>query len=201
MARTASPAEPAAAAPAATDGGPLAPGALAPGALAPGFEQRPVFGLPVVVPPPAPLALCFVRHLGSPVARDALARLQARFADFDRLGVRLVAVSQTDLRGAQDFVPRHHLLPALLVDDGTLHDAYGVAALGALASTLSRLRPGAVRQALGSLQHGVGRPAAVDRLPAEFLIGRDGRIGHARYGRGLHELPDLDALLSAARTR
>lgn len=175
------------------------------GDIAPAFTASPIFGLPQAVPP-APggraVALCFVRPLASPFTRAAMAAVQARYADFDRLGVPLYVLTQTDLTEARDFVPRHHVLAPVVVDgDGSLRDRYRVGRDGGLARSLTSLAsPAALRRALDALQHGHGRPhSQVTQLGAEFLVAPDGRLAHAHYGRTIFDLPDLDALLECAR--
>ena len=100
------------------------------GDTAPAFSARPIFGYPVEIPQgltDGPIVLCFVPFLGSPFARRTLAMLQERYADFDRRGIRIVAITQTDLTAARDFVPRFHLLYPLITDpDGTLQSLFAI---------------------------------------------------------------------------
>ena len=87
--------------------------------LAPDFEAKPVFGKRLLLQKEAqtrPLVLVFVPGLASPVARNHLASLQSRVADFDLAGVGLYALTPSTLVSAQDFVPRHHLLFPLIAD-------------------------------------------------------------------------------------
>lgn len=174
------------------------------GDVAPAFVARPVFGLEFEVPPPEggrPVVLCFVRHFASPFAREAMARIQARYPDFDRAGVPLLVITRTGLTEARDFVPRHHVLAPVMVDpDGELHNRYGVGQDRLLRGTLrSAADPTVLRAAMEAVQHGHGRPhPLVTQLPAQFVVAPGGRVAHAHLGRGIFEQPDLDALLECA---
>ena len=81
------------------------------GDIAPALVGQPVFGLPVELGAKQrhPVAVCFVRHLGSPFCRAALAQLQARYAEFDVVGAEGLSYGQ----GRVDGDPRQ--LPAWFV--------------------------------------------------------------------------------------
>lgn len=166
---------------------------------APPFEARPVSGLPVVCPPASGLlVLCFVRHLGSPFARQTLAELQGRFADFDRAGARVVAISHCGLTTARDFVPRHHLLFPLVADvDGALHKRFGLGHDRWFIQTMKGVARIPWRRTVRALRQGVGATGGpIRQLSAEFVVGRDGRLAHASYACHVFAGPDLDALLA-----
>lgn len=168
------------------------------GDRAPPFSLQPVFGRPVRVPEEGDgrsLVLCFVRPLWSPWARAALARLQESFADFDRAGARLVAVTPSSRAVALDFVPRYHVLFPVVVDrEGELCERYRVGRDRWLAGTVRALVGGEFRRVPHVLGFGVGRPeGALRRLPAEFVV-RNGRLAYVRYARSITALPDVEAL-------
>jgi peroxiredoxin len=176
---------------------------LTAGETAPAFDKQPVFGLPVQVPPRRyPQIVCFVRGLSSPMAREALTVLQQAWPRFDVEGFGVLAVTSSRLRPAQDYVPRHHLLFPLVVDpDHELFGRFGVGGDKALVGTLRGLAMGGARRAVRALRHGHG---ALERgqlqLPAEFVIAPDGKLLYARYGEAVTDLPDVEALLAAARS-
>jgi peroxiredoxin len=184
---------------------PISSGAhLQVGDLAPVFEERPVFGLPIQVPSGRQTqVLVFIRHLGDPFARKALAEMLERYADFDRAGVQLVAITQTELTAARDFVPRNHVLCPVVTDpEGSLQSQYGIRSdrflLGSLKGTLS----GSPARLFGAINYGHGKKAGPSRqLPAEFVIDGEGRILHLRYATSITEGPQLDDLLRAATQR
>ena len=176
---------------------------LTAGQTAPRFERQPVFGLPVALPPSRyPQVVCFVRGLSSPFSREALALLQEHWARFDVEGFGVLAVTSSKLRPAQDFVPRHHLLFPLVVDpELELFKAFQVGGDKALVGTLRGLAGGGARRALKALRHGHG---ALERgqlqLPAEFVVAPDGQLLYAHYGKAVTDLPEVEALLEAARS-
>jgi peroxiredoxin len=171
------------------------------GDLAPPFEQRPVFGLPVTVPTSGhPLVLLFVRHLGDPFARQALAEVQKRYADFDRLGIKMAAITQTELTTARDFVPRYHVLCPVVTDpEGQLHKSYGIGCDRFLVGSLKGLVQGSPGRLAAALNLGHGKLAGPARqLTAEFVIDRAGRIAAARYAESITDGPHLNDLLKVA---
>lgn len=177
---------------------------LSAGDLAPAFQLRPLFGLPVVVPPPAggrPIVLCFVRDFASPFGRASMAAIQSRYPDFDRQGIPLVVLTRTELVRARDFVPRMHTLAPVIVDtDGGIFAAYQVGTDRWLLGTLAGLlRPDGPPRLLSALGHGQGGPhPRLRELGASFVVRPDGRLALARYDRSILDLPDLDALLACA---
>ena len=177
-------------------------GPLSAGSPAPEFERKPVFGLPVRVPDGAKtLVLLFIRHLGDPFARQTLAEVQDRYADFDRLGIKLVAITQTELVTAQDFVPRYHVLCPVITDpEGTLQAQYGIGRDGMLTGTLRGLIGTDLKRIKNALGQGHGRKAGSSRqLSAEFVIEPGGQLVYANYGQSITDGPDLDELLRIAR--
>ena len=176
-------------------------GDLQTGDPAPTFEERPVFGLPVRVPTEGrPLVLVFIRHLGDPFARQTLSEIQGRYADFDRAGVLIAAVTQTDLDTARDVVPRYHVLcPVVTAPEGALQALYGIRSDRLLLGSLKGLVSGSPSRLLAALQHGHGKKAGPSRqLPAEFVIDRAGQIAHLRYSTSITDGPHLDDLLRIA---
>ncbi|MED5371095.1 MAG: redoxin domain-containing protein [Myxococcota bacterium] len=165
----------------------------------PSVERQPVFGLPVRLPDPERTQLVvFVRSLSSPLTREALFQLQARHGDFDVEGVQVVAISDSDLELARDFVPRHHLLYPLITDpEQALFEAWGVGGAKPLSGRLRGLGVASIRGAVRALRHGHGPIERRQlRLPAQLVL-KGGRVVHAHYGAHVGELPDLDALLAA----
>lgn len=161
-----------------------------------------MFGLPLRVPEDAaqgPLAVCFVRALGSPLGRLALRELQDAWAELDRRGVRLVAVTPSSLAEARDFVPRYHLLAPLVVDpDRAIAAAWGVRDDAGLADTRATLSPALARRLVHALPLGAGPPRGPHLArAAAFLVGRDGRLAFVSYARSALEGIDLGGLLAA----
>jgi peroxiredoxin len=174
------------------------------GEAAPHFSEKPLFGKTITIPDSlskGPLVVHFVRHLSCPFAREALAQVQDRYADFDRVGIQVLAISQSDRTLAFDFVPRHHLLFPLVVDEGgRLRDAWSVGSDAFLLGTLKgQLRQAARTQTLRAFRHGRGLGLGQElQLGADFVIDRGGQVVHAAYHGSISDVPDLDTLLAVA---
>lgn len=170
------------------------------GRAVPPVLLRPVFGLPLALPDDARgglVALCFVGPLATAPARAALHEIQLCFAAFDRIGVRIVAISPAPLALARDFVPRHHLLFPLVVQGAAeLEAAWGAPPCPGLRGILAGADSAALRRGLRAASQGGGWRGA--RPCAELLIGRDGRIAHAHRASAVLAGPDLAGLQRAA---
>lgn len=173
---------------------------LAPGSPVPQTLLQPVSGLPLTLPEACaqgPVLLCFAGPLRTALARQTLAEVQASFATFDRLGVRVVAVSAADLRLARDYVPRHHLLFPLVVEGASeLERAWDVGGEGRSSSFLADLSGETLRRGLRAAKRGGGWRGA--RPCVAYLLGREGRIVLCQLGASALRGPDLEALLAAA---
>lgn len=177
---------------------------LQPGEATPTIHARPVFGLPVCLPDDlrrGPVALAFVGPLESPLAREALDELQARWAELDLLGVRLVAISPTTTALAQDYVTRHQLLFPLVLDpERGLAWSFGVADDLAVGAAVGSMGPGRVRRVIRALgRGGLARRAPFGARVALVLLGRDGRVRWTSQAESPVDGPDLAGLLAAVR--
>lgn len=174
------------------------------GEIAPPLLAQPVFGLPVdlgALSAKQPVVLLFVRHLGSPAARAALALAQDRMPEFDRAGISLIAVTPSSLTLARDFVPRFHLLFPLVCDpDGSISRTWGVGEpQGRLGIYKALLGFWAMPQFLGYGQGPVDGP--ITYIPASFVVQVGGRLALSAPGRSVASQPDLSGLLEAACSR
>lgn len=176
---------------------------LSVGDVAPALSVKPVFGQHWDLAERIrkyPAVVVFVRYLDDVPARESLASLQQFFRDFDVHGISVLAVTRSSLDTAWDFVPRYHVLYPVACDaDGALFRAWGVEEGGA-AQRLRLVGVNGVRGLAHSLRYGVPK---VDfygtQLPAEFVVGTDGRVAYARYGRSISERADLPRLIDAAQ--
>jgi peroxiredoxin len=174
---------------------------LSVGDIAPPLVAQPVFGLPVVLGAKQrhPVAVCFVRHLGSPFCRVALAQLQARYAEFDVVGAQVLVITPSPFEVATDFVPRHQLLFPVICDPDHVHfETWGVGLDRSLLGTVKTLALGGLPELAEGLKHGQGRVDGDPRqLPAWFVVGPGGRLRFVRLGASVTEGPPIDALLEA----
>ncbi len=172
---------------------------LSVGDLAPAFTVQPVFGLPVKTGG-RPLAVLFLRSLSGSLARAAIVEATKALPRIEAAGGAMVAFTRCDLTLARDLVPRNHVLfPVVVEPDGARFEAWGVGRDKGLArSIVSLVRPSTLQTLSAALQLGRARPeGGVDQLFAEFLVGADGRVRYARYGRTIFDLPDAEALCAA----
>lgn len=169
---------------------------------APDFKSKPVFGKMLSLQEEAkqrPVVLVFVPGLSSPIARNVLAALQARVADFDLAGVGLYALTPSTLTSAQDFVPRHHLLFPLIADsDRSIHRLFGVGRLGPKQAARS-LQPESLKQGVSALRQGAGfQIRGTIRSTSAFVVSRGGHLAHIHCGRSLFDSLPVDELLRKA---
>jgi peroxiredoxin len=177
--------------------------ALLIGELAPTFVRRPVFGLEIdtgAITTARPLALVFLRHAGSPVARETAMKLNTAWPEIERLGVSLLAVTEGSSRSVRDFVPRFHLLfPVVHDDTGTLYSGFGVGLDRGLFGTLS-CAPASVTRYLRACRatHGAFEGPRT-RLQAAFVIAKGGRIAWSWHARTTADIVEPHGVLRALR--
>lgn len=168
------------------------------GDSAPPFTLQPVFGLPVALHE-GTTVIAFLRPLTGSTARTAIETLTEAWPRLDAEGIKLLAVTRTDLTFARDFVPRHHVLFPVYVDEsGEVCRAYGVQSDKGLVKTLLGLRP----RHLSALSVAVGNGRQLDTLPSSdlpaYVVVRDGRVVYASYGSSALDQPEIEELWRAA---
>lgn len=177
------------------------------GDRAPEFNARPVFGYDVDVAAltaDKPLALCFMQHSNSPLARQAAAQLQEAYREFDLADIHLVAVTPTNLKVARDFVPRFHLLFRIIADpELALFERYQVGRAGKR-DALKNLKPSLLVETARHLQQGFGPEAlsfegTSNQLPAQFVIAPGGSLVYVNYGRSITDPIDVEAIIAAGK--
>jgi peroxiredoxin len=173
------------------------------GQTAPPFSAKPVFGYRVELPESVnekPMVLCFFPSLESAVSRESVAKMQERFADFDRLGVKVVGITPSSLRSTQDFAPRYHVLFPLISDENSdIATKFGVEKLSR-SSIISSLTPNGLASGVNALSFGTGLPkTGMLQASAEFVIAKGGEIAYARIGTSLWDSIEIDPLLEAVK--
>jgi peroxiredoxin len=126
--------------------------------------------------------------------------LQTAYPSFDLHGIQVLAITPASMDIANDYVPRFHILfPVVCDPEFDLFTLYGVDKGGA-AGALKMLRPDRLVANLRALRHGVRSVEGIEtQLPAFFVVAPGGRLAYAQYGKSISDLPDVDALLEAAR--
>lgn len=156
---------------------------------APDFEREAVDGTTVRLADyrGRPLLLSFFRYVTCPVCNlrvQQLAQQHQRFSE----RIDVVAVFESPNAYIEEYVA-HRGLPFPLIGDpdGTLYRAWGVRRswLGTVVGALrlpTVLRAGRAKDY--AFEWSGGR---INRVPADFLIGADGRVAEAHYGRELYD--------------
>lgn len=167
------------------------------GVPVPVAQLNPVSGLPVTFGA-LPAVIVFVRDLHGTTARMALAALTSIWSELDARAIQLAVVTHTDLTYARDYVPRHHVLFPLVVDEtGELREKFGLGSDSAFTGTLLSLRPRNVKAWVDGL--GLSRDLVMPNteLGGEFVIDRNGRVVYARAFKGVLDQPDIAKLKEA----
>lgn len=168
------------------------------GVPVPVTQLNPVSGLPVTFGT-LPAVIVFIRDLHGTTARMAIAALTKVWSELDAKAVQLAVVTNTDLTYARDYVPRHHVLFPLVVDEtGVIREQFGLGTDKMFTGTLLALRPSNVKAWFDGL--GLSRDLAMPNgdLGGEFVIDRNGRVVYARAFKGVLDQPDVNALKAAA---
>lgn len=173
------------------------------GERAPALAGQPVFGLPFNLDTAVgrgAVVVVFFGALSAGATVDTLARLTRIWPRLDAEQGGLVAVTRSPLETARDFVPRHHVLFPVLVDEtGESTGRWGVGRATGLGAFVARAQPNLVRRAVSVVRNGQPLPEAhVDQAPAAFVVDRAGLVQLAWYGRGVNEKVDEEALWAAA---
>jgi len=172
------------------------------GAIAPDFETRDMFGAPVRLAAlrGRPILLSFMRYASCPMCN---LRVREMVLAHDRLvseGLVVLVVFQSTAESMREYVGRHEAPFALIPDPSmALYRAFGVgqgwAGLLAPRNAIHAIHAFSKGYAPGRIE------GPFNRLPADFLIGADGRIELAFYARAAGEhvpLEDLSECLKAS---
>ncbi|MEU8125136.1 peroxiredoxin-like family protein [Spirillospora sp. NPDC049024] len=179
---------------------------LAPGSDVPARDLTPVDGPPIPVPDPGRLVhLQFRRFAGCPICNLHLRSIVRRHDEIEAAGIREVVVFHSSAKELREYVGG---LPFPLVGDPAkrLYAEFGVeSARRALLDprvwwTIVR---GSARDTWNVLRRRSPAPKLMPNggrlgLPADFLIGTDGRIVAVKYGEHAYDQWTVDELLALA---
>ncbi|MET9438846.1 peroxiredoxin-like family protein [Streptomyces sp. NPDC006551] len=181
-------------------------GLLRPGSLAPVRTLDPLLGPPVAVPDPDRLIhLQFRRFAGCPVCHLHLRSVVRRHEEIEAAGIREVVVFHSppgELRPHLEGLP----FPVVADPDKLLYTAFGVESMPRALLSPRAWGPMARAVLLGTwgMLRGREKPPVLRPnggrlgLPADFLIGSDGRIVAAKYGEHVDDQWAVDELLALA---
>ena len=168
------------------------------GQLAPELQAEDVFGRPVSLQAlrGRPVLLSFYRYASCPICNLRVRDLRLAAPALEAAGLALVGVFQSDVETIHRHVGRQQAPFPIVADPGlALYRRYGVER-GWSAMLRWPTMAAALRAfAAGFLPGRVDGP--IDRTPADFLIGPDGRVLLAHYGRHLSDHIEIEALQAA----
>lgn len=152
------------------------------------------------------LLLTFYRYASCPLCNMRVAELRREQPWLERMGVRPVAVFQSPEASIRRYVGRQKPWFRIVPDpDQTLYRLYDVTPswLGAAWSLIVRL-PSVLRAVIGKGYWPGAIEGDMHMLPADFLIGPDGRILRAFYGRDIGDhlpLGEIERVLAGDAQR
>jgi peroxiredoxin len=170
-------------------------------------ELTDIHSVPVLLPASGGLThLQFRRYAGCPICNVHLRSVAVRHEEIAAAGIHEIAVFHSP---AADMLPHQEALPfTVIADPGKeLYRAFGVSqSLRAVLhprAWLTPLRPSAYPVVARGVMKG-GRPYPRSRenvtgLPADFLLGPDGRVCAVKYGRHANDQWTVDELLALAK--
>ena len=148
--------------------------------------------------------LQFRRYAGCPVCNLHLRSIALRHDQILAAGIREVVVfhsSAETMLGFQGGLP----FAAIVDPEKKLYAEFGVQKMSPMAALMAALSPRSWRAAgralmrAPSLRGAAGRGEEHLGLPADFLIGPDGRVLAARYGKYVDDQWSVDELLDLAK--
>jgi peroxiredoxin len=148
--------------------------------------------------------LQFRRYAGCPVCNLHLRSIALRHDQILAAGIREVVVfhsSAETMLGFQGGLP----FAAIVDPEKKLYAEFGVQKMSPMAALMAALSPrswltaGRALMRAPSLRGAAGRGAEHLGLPADFLIGPDGRVLAARYGKYVDDQWSVDELLDLAK--
>jgi len=133
------------------------------------------------------LLLSFYRFASCPFCNLRVHEMSQHYAEFHAQGLEMVAVFQSPADKILKYAGKvRHPFPIIADPDRRLYRAYGVETSWAgVARAMVTRFPDLLRAifAEGFLPGTI--EGEIQRLPADFLIGPDGRVLHAYYGRDI----------------
>lgn len=180
---------------------------LALGQVAPSFATHDLSGRPVALENyrGAYVLLSFYRFAVCPVCNVRMHRLAQQAEMYRQRGLYFIACIESSLENTHFYLDRvTYPFPLIPDSKGELYQAYGVGSsvFGVMKGMLTRQREyqEAARLNLGGWD--VRRfDGQFGRMPADFLIGPDGRIRLAYYGHDHGDFLDLEDLSTVMQFR
>ena len=171
---------------------------LAPGTAAPPFRADAALGPPVSLDGSAgaPLLLMFYRYASCPMCNLRLHDFARAFPALHRRGLEAIAFFHSPVDSIRAHAGRRCYPFPLAADPSfRIYRAYGVETSWPRL-VLAGLLPSFYRDWIRAMRHRFWGGAALRMatMPADFLVGRDGRIAVAYYGRSIGDHLPIETL-------
>jgi peroxiredoxin Q/BCP len=164
---------------------------------APAFEAENQRGKKLKVPGERKAVLIFMRYLGCPLCLAKMDEVQATMDEFSRAGAEVMVVMQSTKKRVKDFAEKRDLNFLLLPDpDKRLYQLYEASPGGLGAYLTANVLIKSVSAILRGKMHGAFEGNEF-QVPAAFVIGADGRVHYAHYGKDVADFGDINALINA----
>ena len=147
-----------------------------------------------------PVVLVFLRYTGCPICQLRIAELAREHERFVRAGARVAVVVESPAESVRRLAAGHEFPFVLLPDpDRKLYSAYGVAKGGFAAMLAPCVIADVIRAWRAGHKHGKYEGTET-QVPADFVVGRDGLVRYARYGRHVADSTPIADLLRAVQS-
>lgn len=148
-----------------------------------------------------PTFLAVLRYIGCTVCRYDVHLAEARYDEFEQKGAQVLFVMQSTPEMVRGDLKEHTLPFEIICDpEYAIYNALEIAA----AKSMEELAPPEVMEALKAKGKAAGEAGyshgayegIEEQLPATFLIGADGVVEYAHYGKNIMDKPDIDEMLA-----
>lgn len=147
-----------------------------------------------------PLVIEFSRYVGCPVCSLRLQELGRLAPELDKRGAALVVFLQSSRTKIQEHTREQPLPYSIIPDpDRAYYRLYGVEAGGWGAVLNAATITQGIRAWRAGHKHGAFEGKET-QTPADFLVGGDGKILHAHYGKHAADVMTPEAILAALPT-
>jgi len=146
-----------------------------------------------------PFILVFLRHLGCPLCMRRLDELKAEYSRFKGMGAELMVITQSTQERVRKYSAKKSIPYPLIGDkEKKIYSLFGVRSGGLGALLAPRVLKESAKATLKGYFHG---PLEGDELlvPAEFIIGGDGKIAWAHYGSDISDSSPNEIILKELR--
>ncbi|MPM60043.1 Thiol-disulfide oxidoreductase ResA [bioreactor metagenome] len=148
-----------------------------------------------------PTFLAVLRYIGCTVCRYDVHVMEERYDEFVKKGAQVLFVMQSTPEMVKKDL-KEHALPFEIICDPN-YEIYNALEIAA-AKSMAELAPPEVMEALMAKGKAAGEAGFAhgeyegieEQLPATFLIGADGVVKYAHYGKNIMDKPDVDEMLA-----